>query len=225
MPPDTALILAFDTSAAHCAVALLRGDDVLSESVEEMARGQAERLMPLLEETLAEAGAGWADLAALAPCVGPGNFTGTRITVSAARGLALGLGIPAIGISALEAQASDIGGEVLSSLDARRERIYLQRFLDGKAIDEPALTTIEDIAGTRTTNDLRVIGDRSSEIAEALGINVRNALPRPDPTAIPLARCAVGRLPTAGGRPKPLYIRQADAAPSSDIAPLILDDA
>ena len=66
-----------------------------------MAKGQAERLMPMLEELLAEAGIAWRIFAPLAVGTGPGNFTGVRISVAAARGLALGLGIPAIGVTRL----------------------------------------------------------------------------------------------------------------------------
>jgi len=77
------VLLAFDTSAAHCAAAVLAGDAIRVERREPMARGQAERLMPLLEEVLAEAGLGWHDLDALAVGIGPGNFTGIRIAVSA----------------------------------------------------------------------------------------------------------------------------------------------
>ncbi|MEC9312383.1 MAG: tRNA (adenosine(37)-N6)-threonylcarbamoyltransferase complex dimerization subunit type 1 TsaB, partial [Pseudomonadota bacterium] len=73
------LVLGFDTSAAHCAAALLRGDTVVAEALEPMTRGQAERLMPLLEEVLATGGATWADLDAIGVGVGPGNFTGIRI--------------------------------------------------------------------------------------------------------------------------------------------------
>jgi len=99
------LILAFDTSAAHCAAALLSGDRIVISTAEEMTRGQAERLMPLLQELLAEAGFTWQDLSALGVGVGPGNFTGIRIAVSAARGLALGLDVPAVGVSGCEARA------------------------------------------------------------------------------------------------------------------------
>jgi len=67
-----------------------------------MARGQAERLMPMLEEMLAQAGHAWRDLAAIGVGTGPGNFTGIRIAVSAARGLSLALGVPAIGVSGFE---------------------------------------------------------------------------------------------------------------------------
>jgi tRNA threonylcarbamoyladenosine biosynthesis protein TsaB len=96
------LILAFDTSAAHCAAALVSGERVIARRVEAMPKGQAERLLPMIEEMLAGAGLAWADLAALAVCTGPGNFTGTRIGVAAARGIALGLGVPAIGVTRMD---------------------------------------------------------------------------------------------------------------------------
>jgi tRNA threonylcarbamoyladenosine biosynthesis protein TsaB len=102
---DRPLILAFDTSAAHCAAALLSGGRVRARREEAMAKGQAERLMPMLEEVLDEAGVAWAGLDAVAVCVGPGNFTGLRLSVAAARGLALSLGKPAVGVTRFEALA------------------------------------------------------------------------------------------------------------------------
>ena len=95
-------ILAFDTSAAHCAAALLRDDAIFGERVDPMAKGQAEHLMPMLLEVLAAGNAELADLDAIAVGIGPGNFTGIRISVSAARGLALALGIPAVSVSTFE---------------------------------------------------------------------------------------------------------------------------
>ncbi|MCB1397491.1 MAG: tRNA (adenosine(37)-N6)-threonylcarbamoyltransferase complex dimerization subunit type 1 TsaB, partial [Rhodobacteraceae bacterium] len=79
MPSDA--VLGFDTSGAWCAAAVLRGGEILSSRRLDMPRGQGEALMPLLETTLAEAGIGWHDLAALGVGIGPGNFTGTRIAV------------------------------------------------------------------------------------------------------------------------------------------------
>lgn len=108
MPDAGAVVLGFDTSAAHCAAAVVQGDRVLAERVEPMARGQAERLFPFLEDLLAEAGVDWRDLAAIGVGTGPGNFTGIRISVAAARGLGLSLSIPAIGITATEAAACDL---------------------------------------------------------------------------------------------------------------------
>ncbi|QUS34818.1 tRNA (adenosine(37)-N6)-threonylcarbamoyltransferase complex dimerization subunit type 1 TsaB [Falsirhodobacter algicola] len=127
MPPD-ALILGFDTSAAHCAAALLRGDTLLAMAEEPMAKGQAERLIPLLEEVLAAGGHGWGDLTALAVGTGPGNFTGVRIAVAAARGLSMGLGIPAIGVTTLEARAHGLPRPLVVAEDARRGAFYVQTF-------------------------------------------------------------------------------------------------
>ena len=121
------LILGFDTSAAHCAAALLSGDQVLVSHAEEMGRGQAERLVPLLEEVLAAGGATWSDLTRIGVGIGPGNFTGIRISVAAARGLALALGIPAIGISTLDAIRALNGPARLPAVPAPRDQVYIQR--------------------------------------------------------------------------------------------------
>ena len=95
-----------------------------------MARGQAERLMDLLHDVLEAGGCGWRDLAAVAVGTGPGNFTGLRIAVAAARGLALGLGIPAVGVSAfeirLEQARHDAAGRDVVVLPAPRGGLYLQ---------------------------------------------------------------------------------------------------
>jgi tRNA threonylcarbamoyl adenosine modification protein YeaZ len=119
------LILAFDTSAAHCAAALLQGERVLVSRAETMGRGQAERLMPLLQEVLDQAGITWRDLDRIGVGIGPGNFTGIRISVAAARGLALSLDIPTVGISTLEAiRAQTQGGT--PCVPAPRDMAYIQ---------------------------------------------------------------------------------------------------
>ena len=80
MPPKP-LILSFDTSAAHCAAALVSGDQILGSQSEALLKGQAERLIPMLEEVLEGAGKSWDDLDLIGVGVGPGNFTGVRIAV------------------------------------------------------------------------------------------------------------------------------------------------
>ena len=93
-----------------------------------MQKGQAERLIPMLEQILAGAGIRWPDLDALAVGTGPGNFTGVRIAVAAARGLALGLDIPALGVTRLEALAHGLQRPVTVIEDARRGAAYVQSF-------------------------------------------------------------------------------------------------
>lgn len=201
MRPDSA-ILAFDTSAAHCAAALLLRGVIVAEAREPMARGQAERLMPLLQELLEAAGTEWRELDAVAVGIGPGNFTGIRIAVSAARGLALGLGKPAIGVSTLEAQAEGVARPCLSLHDARRGMTFAQ-VLHGNGSDAPEIVIAPD--------------------------NHRPDLPRApiaDPATLTpaIAHIAARRLASGAPipRPAPLYIRGADAAPPKDPAPVIL---
>ena len=200
MRPD--IILAFDTSAAHCAAALLSGDRIWLKS-EAMDKGQAERLMPLISELLTEAGVALADLVAIGVGTGPGTFTGVRIAVAAARGLALGLGVPAIGVTRFEAAAFGLPRPVTVVEDARRGEVYVQRF----EVDGPG--------------DARIVA------AEALGA-VEGAVAGQDglqslPIAEAIARITLTRLGTQQPRPAPFYLRGADAAPPSDPPPVILD--
>lgn len=131
MPSDR-LVLSFDTSAAYCAAALFSGERELACRVEDMARGQAERLMPLLQEVLDSAGVNWADLNRIGVGIGPGNFTGIRISVSAARGLALGLGVPAIGVTGFDAIRGGTAG--IAAIPGPRETFYVQHGTDAPQI-------------------------------------------------------------------------------------------
>ncbi|MDP3264810.1 MAG: tRNA (adenosine(37)-N6)-threonylcarbamoyltransferase complex dimerization subunit type 1 TsaB [Tabrizicola sp.] len=204
MRPDVLLpILAFDTSAAHCAAALLWDGGLILRD-EAMAKGQAERLVPMLEEVLAEGGIGWRDLKAIAVGTGPGNFTGVRIAVAAARGLALGLGIPAVGVTRLEALAYGLPRPVTVVEDARRGELYVQTFTaDGAG---PAHLADGVVVATAATGS--AAGDA--------------ALPPAAPLAEAIARIGAARALTPQPRPAPFYLRGADAAPPSDPPPVIL---
>lgn len=192
---QTPLILGFDTAAAFCAAAVLRGDAVIATRHEDMARGQAERLIPLLEELLSETGATWRDLSALGVGIGPGNFTGIRIGVSAARGLALGLGIPAVGVSGCEARAFLAPGQRVA-IPAPRDQVFLCD--DANPANAPRLMPRE------------MAGDILSESA-------------PQGLAETICRIAATRWQSRPPAPAPLYVRPADAAPSRDRPPVLLD--
>ncbi|MBI1218373.1 MAG: tRNA (adenosine(37)-N6)-threonylcarbamoyltransferase complex dimerization subunit type 1 TsaB [Rhodobacteraceae bacterium] len=204
------LILAFDTSAAFCAAAVLLDDRVLAAAEEPMAMGQAERLMPLLAELLAMAGAGWRDLAAIGVGTGPGNFTGVRLSVSAARGLALSLGRPAIGVTRLEALAEGLPQPLAVIEDARRGALYLQRF---------GPTTAAELVEPDSLPDLGALPRTGGGAALIPGGVI---LPPAMPLAVAIARITARRLGTPQPRPAPLYLRAADAAVSSDPPPVIL---
>jgi tRNA threonylcarbamoyladenosine biosynthesis protein TsaB len=206
--PET--ILAFDTSAAHCAAALLLADGRCLLRLEHMAKGQAERLLPLLEELLAEAGIGWPDVTAMGVGTGPGNFTGVRISVAAARGLALSLGVPAVGVTRFEALAHGLPRPLTVVEDARRGEVYLQHFAP-EAPEAARLCTLEGLS---------LAGPLTGSAAESLGqVGVSPATP----FAEAIARIARDRCRTVQPRPAPFYLRGADAAPPSDPPPVILD--
>src|SRR5690606_34390079 len=113
-------LLAIDTAAPRLALAVLRGERV-DTHVEQMATGQAERLFPALDELLAHAGATYNELTRIAVTTGPGSFTGLRIGLSAARGLALALDVPVLGIPSLLALSLTARCDpVAVLLDARR---------------------------------------------------------------------------------------------------------
>ncbi len=220
MPPD-ALILGFDTSAAHCAAALSLNGRVLASAQEEMGRGQSERLVPMLEEVLATGGAAWQDLAGLGVGVGPGNFTGTRIAVATARGLSLALGIEAVGVTAFEALAHGATADpLLVAVDARQGLVHLQHFDAGMASGDPETVPLDAIPSGLARTGLSVIGYEAARVAASLEAEV--PVHRPVPIARAIAAIAAGRLGTGLPRPAPLYIRRPDAAPQRDAPPEII---
>ncbi len=197
------MILAFDTSAARCAAAVLSGGRIVASAEEEMAKGQAERLMGLCAEVLQTAGTTWQGLEAIGVGVGPGNFTGIRISVSAARGLALGLGVPAVGVSAFDALRFGTDGPCVCAVDARRDQVYLQGYGNPHLI-EPQVYALD------------ALPPFEGPLIGAGGVAPKHK------TAQAIAFVAAERYATETTRPAPLYLRPADAAPARDAAPRIL---
>lgn len=197
------IILAFDTASPHCAAAVLSDGHVVAQAQEPMAKGQGERLMGLCSALLTDAGVTFQDVTAIGVGVGPGNFTGIRISVSAARGLALGLGVPAVGISSFDALRFGHEGPCATAIDARRNQIYLERF-DGTRAEAP-ITVPAD-----------AVPEHDGPLIGAVG------QPPAYPVAEAIARLTADRYQTASDRPAPLYLRPADAAPARDAPPVIL---
>lgn len=215
------MILGFDTSSAHVGAALFDGQTVPAARHEDMARGQAERLFPMLADVLAEAGLTYADLSAIGVGIGPGNFTGIRISVSAARGLALSLGIPTVGVSLLEAVAVDTHGPVLACLQAPRGQVYVMGHHMRQYI-APQLIAVDDIPTDWSELGLTCLGSAAADVAARLDATTAPAQYAP---ASAVARIASQRWQSNPPPPAPLYLKPADAAPARDAPPVILDDA
>ncbi len=221
-------ILAFDTSAAHCAAALLIDGNIVVSRRETMAKGQAERLMPMLHDVMEGQGCYWKDLDAVAVGIGPGNFTGIRIGVSAARGLALGLSKPAIGVSTFEAlmNVNAPMGQITMAVPGPAGAFYLQSFHSGKANGDPRVqATLKPGEGWGVA-DVEVLVDpaygsraKGTETPLPSGVHHDDFARH----AAHIAQIAARKLRHSDiGRPAPLYIKPADAAPSKTPPPVIL---
>lgn len=211
------LILALDTTAAHCAVALVSGRETLCTTTVPMTKGQAEHLFPIIEQVLNDASLGYSDLDAIAVATGPGNFTGVRICVSAARGLGLSLKIPTVGVSVLEALAFEHSGNVVATVDARGGTIYSQLFSDGVAQGAPVHSKLDEFDLLQST--ALYVGFKSEELAErANAASLGDTMPKPETYGL----IAQTRDWSLMERPVPLYIREADAALPSEAPPVII---
>lgn len=220
------LLLAIDTAGPSCAVAVARDNTILAQISEEIGRGHAERLMPMIEAGLGEAGVAFKDLQGVAVTTGPGSFTGVRVGIAAARGLALALDIPAIGIGSLDALAFPVtrardAGTVVAVLDARREEVYALAKDLGSGEARVAATAINADALAATLEDVRepliLIGAGAPLVADALGNRDFEIAGTPQyPDIADVARRAMSA--PQGLPPTPLYARAADAKPQSDKA-------
>ena len=201
------IVLAIDTCLFACSVAVVDGERVLARRVEPMSRGHQERLAPLVQEAMVEAGLGFDKLERIGVTVGPGSFTGLRVGLAFAKGLASALSIPAVGVGALEALAEPERGNVVAVLDAKRGQVYLQAFSDGAPVSAPDALPIETAAArvAEFAPDT-LIGTGAVLLAGVRpGVRVIEA-DVTDPVAV--ARLAAVRSPVP---PRPLYLRAPDA--------------
>ncbi|AMX96604.1 tRNA (adenosine(37)-N6)-threonylcarbamoyltransferase complex dimerization subunit type 1 TsaB [Mesorhizobium sp. M7A.F.Ca.US.014.04.1.1] len=214
-------LLAIDCAANLCAASVYdaTAKRELGRSVLDLGKGHAEQLMAVIAEALEAGATDYAGLGAIAVSVGPGSFTGLRVGVSTARGLALALKIPAIGVTTLEALAAEAatafpGRAVLAALDAGREEIHAA-FYDERLVLTygPAVATLADVVAMAKATSLVLAGTAAALISASAGREFDVGPRTATADIVTYARLAAAK--GAGERPKPLYLRGADAKPQA----------
>lgn len=198
------LILSIDTSSADLSVALVNEDGVLGLVEENMLRGQGEVLIPYIQSMMQQADLPMSAIECVAVAVGPGSFTGVRVGLSAARGIALALDIPVYGVTNLEAAAAGVHEPIVVTLDTKRGDYYTQSFdKDGIPINEPSIQSADEL---KKQVPFTATGDGAMKLAEEIGCDVAM---KPQANAVSIAQIALSRLDNPLPA-EPLYLREAD---------------
>lgn len=228
------MILALDSSTAACSVALWRDDAVAAHRYEILNRGHAEHLMPMVHTTMNDADQPLQDLDMLAVTIGPGAFTGLRIGIAAARGLALALNVPCVGVTTLECLSAGVGEAddkdvILTALDTKRGDLFAQVFNGrGAPVSTAAVVSYNDLAafvgpvshGGRCV----VAGDAWPLVLEHLAsadtVFVESAVRTPDAVCAVQIVAARQKMNAAQLPPSPVYLRPPDAEVPADVGGL-----
>lgn len=215
------MILAFDTTTSACAAAVCDGDRVVASQSVALERGHAEILLPMIEAVLADAGAVYSDLEGIAVTRGPGAFTGIRIGLATARGLALATRLPVTGVTTLAALAATAAaqtsfGQIAVVMDTKRRDFFVQVFhRNGSALSEPAVVTPDQLFRHLDTmsglnwRKLAMAGDGLGGITGECESKAGDWLAQATSPA-PLAIAQVARIGMPGP-PTPLYLRAPEA--------------
>ncbi|MAH84376.1 MAG: tRNA (adenosine(37)-N6)-threonylcarbamoyltransferase complex dimerization subunit type 1 TsaB [Rhodospirillaceae bacterium TMED8] len=220
------MVLALDSSTAACSVAVWHDGVIVAHCFEVLDRSHAERLIPMVDDAIKSSGHKFEEIDLVAVTVGPGAFTGLRIGISTARGLALALNIPCVGISSMECLCACIDGArdgdvILTVLDTKRGDLFVQIFdFSSKALCNVAIIpsdgVINFIEGIAKKTRCIVAGDALEPIQEALTtqglVLVSSGTKFPDATQV--ANIAAWRLEAGRAQlpPKPVYLRLPDAS-------------
>jgi tRNA threonylcarbamoyladenosine biosynthesis protein TsaB len=229
-------ILAVDTALASCSAAVFDGQHgrVLAERFTPMTRGHAEAIAPMVRDVMHHSGLSFATLDRIAVTVGPGTFTGLRIGLSFARGLALALKLPVVGVTTLKALAANVasnpgGLPIAVAIDARRGNIYVQTFTSGlQPLGEPRVCEIMEAAATLATGRYLAVGSGSDALMATAGSTSAQLIKAEASsfvTAGTVAKLAADENPPAAP-PQPLYLKPPDAKPQdSSRLPVTIGEA
>jgi len=216
------IILAIDTAGSGCFAAVYDSGTgtVLASAGADIGRGHAEQLMGFIDEALVACGKVLADIHRIAVTVGPGSFTGIRVGVAAARGFALALNVPAVGITTLAAIAeaareANPGRAILATIDAKRDELYCQSFeADGTPRSEALMLEIAEAQRLFADFDGVICGTAAKHLTDQTPASAAQT----DLTDIRLvARLAAAADPSQG-KPSPLYLRGPDVKSQAGFA-------
>lgn len=231
--------LAIDTTGPVCSAAIYQSEDrsVLAQTSDETSSGHAEILMAVIATTLKNASTSYSAIGRVVVAAGPGSFTGIRIGIATARGLALGLGVPAVGVNVLEALCPLTGMEtqsriVLVAIDARRNETYCQFFTgqNDTGIEKvasllpqgPFVANYDNLTAMISEiprSSLAICGSGADGLNSRLDCEGRGAVPVLHRLAVApiatIAQIGAGMNFDSPG-PQPLYLRPADAKPQTE---------
>jgi tRNA threonylcarbamoyladenosine biosynthesis protein TsaB len=218
------LILAIDTALAACSTAVLDTDmpGIRGSESLPMQRGHAEALMPMIARVMDAAQLEFAELDRIAVTTGPGSFTGLRVGIAAARGIALAAGKPTVGVSTLASYAAPQIAQrdntpIVAAIDARHNHVYLQVFgSGGRTLVAPRITPMREAVRAAALGAVRIVGNAATEIAAnwsagAQAPSLVDAQSAPDIGWV----ARLGAAATETAPPKPFYLRAADAHPQN----------
>ena len=220
------LILAIDTALDACSAGVLDTDAgrLIAQESQPMKRGHAEALMPLIARVIKQAGIAFASFDRIAVTTGPGSFTGLRVGLSAARGIALAADKPVVGLTTLAAYAAPVVSEnaeqpVISAIDARHDQVYFQVVSgNGSSLIRPRVAPIEEALRASRFGAPHLIGNAAGILAgrwptDAPPPFAVDAQPAPDITWVAWLGAAVN---PATAPARPYYLRAPDAKLPTD---------
>ncbi len=215
------LILAIDTALDACAAAVLDTDagKLIAQESLAMKRGHAEALMPLIARVIKQGGIAFASFDRIAVTTGPGSFTGLRVGLSAARGIALAANKPVVGLTTLTAYAAPVVSQnreqpVISAIDARHDHVYFQVVSgNGSPLMRPRVAPIEEALGASRFGAPHLVGNAAGILADRWPADARppfqvDAQPAPDIVWVAWLGAAVSPETFPA---RPYYLRAPDA--------------
>jgi tRNA threonylcarbamoyladenosine biosynthesis protein TsaB len=220
------LILAIDTALDACAAGVLDTDagKMLAQESQAMKRGHAEALMPLIGRVIAESGVAFTGLDRIAVTTGPGSFTGLRVGLSAARGIALAASKPLVGLTTLSAYAAPLVGQngehpIITAIDARHDQVYFQVVSgNGNSLIRPRVAPIEEAVGASRFGAAHLVGNAATTLSQRWPAHAPPPCNVDSQSAPDIAWVAwLGAAANPDTAPaRPFYLRAPDAKPATD---------